>query len=125
MKKLISSVISLFLFTLIAAETPDLSPGPEAKTTASGLSHQLLQPGTGTIQPKATDMVLVHYVGWTADGKKFDDSIARGQPVTFPLDRVIPGWTEGLQLMKEGETRRFWVPTKLAYGEKPILGAHF
>jgi peptidylprolyl isomerase len=59
--------------------------------------------------------VTVHYSGWTTDGKLFDSSVARGEPTTFPLNRVIPGWTEGLQLMVVGERRRFWIPEKLAY----------
>jgi len=61
----------------------------------------------------------VHYSGWTTDGKGFDSSVARGQPATFPLDRVISGWTEGLQLMVEGEERRFWIPVELAYQGRP------
>ena len=60
----------------------------------------------------------MHYTGWTTDGKMFDSSVMRGQPATFPLNRVIPGWTEGLQLMVVGEKRRFWIPEKLAYQGK-------
>jgi len=59
--------------------------------------------------------VTVHYSGWTTDGKLFDSSVVRGEPATFPLDGVIPGWTEGLQLMVEGEKTRFWIPQQLAY----------
>jgi peptidylprolyl isomerase len=59
--------------------------------------------------------VTVHYTGWTTDGKMFDSSVARGEPATFRLDQVIPGWTEGLQMMVEGEKRRFWIPARLAY----------
>jgi peptidylprolyl isomerase len=64
--------------------------------------------------------VTVHYSGWTTDGKMFDSSVVRGTPATFPLDQVIAGWTEGLQLMVTGESRRFWIPEKLAYkGQDP------
>ena len=62
--------------------------------------------------------MTVHYSGWTTDGKLFDSSVTRGKPATFGLDQVIKGWTEGLQLMVEGEKRRFWIPEKLAYGGK-------
>ena len=64
-------------------------------------------------------MVEVHYSGWTTDGKLFDSSVKRGIPATFPLNGVIPGWTEGLQLMKVGQRMRFWIPGKLAYGDTP------
>ena len=69
------------------------------------------------------DQVTVHYTGWTTDGKMFDSSVARGKPATLPLDRVIPGWTEGLQLMVAGEKVRFWIPQNLAYqGKQPPFG---
>jgi len=64
-------------------------------------------------------MVTVHYTGWTTDGQMFDSSVARGEPAQFGLDQVIPGWTEGLQLMVEGERRRFWIPARLAYEGQP------
>ena len=67
----------------------------------------------------SNSQVQVHYTGWTTDGKMFDSSVVRGQPAEFALDGVIPGWTEGLQLMFEGEKTRFWIPAALAYGEKP------
>ena len=69
--------------------------------------------------PKASDTVNVHYSGWTTKGELFDSSVARGEPISFPLGRVIPGWTEGVQLMVVGEKRRFWIPADLAYGENP------
>lgn len=101
----------------------DVAAAPEdAVKTESGLASKLLQSGTGATKPKATDLVTVHYSGWTTDGKLFDSSVKRGQPTSFPLNGVIAGWTEGLQLMVEGETRRFWIPGKLAYGEKPPAG---
>jgi FKBP-type peptidyl-prolyl cis-trans isomerase len=85
-------------------------------TTASGLKYQVLKHGEGTVSPKATDTVKVHYEGKLLDGTVFDSSIARGQPVSFPLNRVIPGWTEGLQLMKVGDKFKFEIPPNLAYG---------
>ncbi|MEC7985237.1 MAG: FKBP-type peptidyl-prolyl cis-trans isomerase [Myxococcota bacterium] len=94
------------------------SPPSDAKKTASGLAYKVLSPGTGA-QPVAADKVQVHYTGWTTDGKMFDSSVVRGKPTSFPLKRVIAGWTEGLQLMKEGEKTRFWIPQELAYkGQK-------
>ncbi len=80
-----------------------------------GLASKVLQPGTGTDHPAATSRVTVHYTGWTTDGKMFDSSVTRGQPATFALNQVIPGWTEGVQLMVVGEKRRFWIPGGLAY----------
>jgi FKBP-type peptidyl-prolyl cis-trans isomerase len=87
------------------------------KTTASGLQYQILTPAEGP-KPKATDSVTVHYVGTLLDGKKFDSSIDRGQPITFPLNQVIPGWTEGVQLMSVGSKYKFFVPYNLGYGEQ-------
>ena len=87
------------------------------KTTASGLQYQVLRDGNGK-QPKATDQVECHYEGTLIDGTKFDSSYDRGQTVTFPLNQVIAGWTEGLQLMHEGAKYRFFIPYQLAYGER-------
>ena len=75
----------------------------------------MITPGTGTAHPDKADLVTVHYTGWTTDGKMFDSSVSAGKEVTFPLDRVIAGWTEGVQLMVAGEKRRFWIPEALAY----------
>ena len=95
----------------------------DAKRTESGLHYKILRPGTGTEHPEKTSSVTVNYSGWTTDGKLFDSSYARHEPATFRLNRVIPGWTEGLQLMVEGEKRRFWVPEDLAYaGQGPVNG---
>ena len=87
------------------------------KTTASGLQYQVLHDGNGK-QPKATDQVECHYEGTLIDGTKFDSSYDRGQTATFPLNQVIAGWTEGLQLMHEGAKYRFFIPYQLAYGER-------
>ncbi|QTN34300.1 FKBP-type peptidyl-prolyl cis-trans isomerase [Akkermansiaceae bacterium] len=105
-------------------QTPeDVAAAPaDAQTTASGLASKVLEVGNGETKPKATDHVTVHYSGWTTDGKLFDSSVQRGQPTSFPLDGVIAGWTEGLQLMVEGEKRRFWIPARMAYGENPGRG---
>ena len=87
------------------------------KTTASGLQYQVLREGNGK-QPKATDQVECHYEGTLIDGTKFDSSYDRGQTATFPLNQVIAGWTEGLQLMHEGAKYRFFIPYQLGYGER-------
>ena len=92
------------------------APPEDAETTASGLAHKLLEAGTGTQHPGASDYVIVHYSGWLTDGTMFDSSVTRGEPARFPLDGVISGWTEGLQLMVPGEKRRFWIPANLGYG---------
>jgi FKBP-type peptidyl-prolyl cis-trans isomerase len=99
-------------------ETPaDVAAAPaDAVKTATGLASKVLKAGTGDKKPTATDTVTVHYSGWTTDGKMFDSSVPRGEPTSFPLNAVIPGWTEGLQLMVIGEKRRFWIPEELAYG---------
>jgi FKBP-type peptidyl-prolyl cis-trans isomerase len=105
----------------VMPETPaDVQAAPaDAVKTASGLASKILTKGTGTAHPTATDKVTVHYSGWTTDGKLFDSSVKRGEPTTFGLNQVIKGWTEGVQLMVEGEKRRFWIPADLAYGENP------
>jgi len=98
----------------------DVAAAPaDALKTASGLAYKVLSKGTGTSKPKAEDTVEVHYSGWTTDGKMFDSSLTRGKPAKFPLNRVIPGWTEGLQLMVAGEKTRFWIPVELAYNNRP------
>ena len=102
-----------------AAAPASGSQSVEMTATASGLKYQVLKHGTGTVSPKATDTVKVHYEGRLLDGTVFDSSIARGQPISFPLNRVIPGWTEGLQLMKVGDKFKFEIPAKLAYGANP------
>jgi FKBP-type peptidyl-prolyl cis-trans isomerase len=94
-----------------------------AEVRDSGLASRILNAGSGDKNPTKQDMVTVHYSGWTTDGQMFDSSVMRGSPATFGLSQVIPGWTEGVQLMLEGEKRRFWIPAKLAYGENPQGGA--
>jgi peptidylprolyl isomerase len=93
------------------------APPADAQKTKSGLVSKVLKPGTGAAHPKGTSTVTVHYSGWKPDGKMFDSSVVTGASVTFPLDKVIKGWTEGVQLMVTGETRRFWIPGKLAYDD--------
>ncbi len=95
------------------------APPADATKTASGLAYKVLQKGTGTEHPTATSVVKVHYSGWTTDGKMFDSSVTRGEPAEFPLNRVIPGWTEGLQLMVAAEKARLWIPQELAYKGAP------
>ncbi len=103
---------------------PDVAaPPPDAEVTASGLASKRLIRGCGTEHPTEASSVTVHYTGWTTDGKMFDSSVTRGSEATFPLNRVIPGWTEGVQLMVVGEKRRFWIPGDLAYGDDPRPGA--
>jgi len=102
------------------ATPEDVAAPPEnAETTASGLASVVLRAGTGGVRPGPTDTVQVHYAGWTTDGELFDASYNRGEPTSFPLNAVIAGWTEGLQLMEVGEKRRFWIPENLAYGGRP------
>jgi len=95
------------------------APPADAQKTASGIAYKVLKKGTGTAKPAATDRVKVHYAGWTTDGKLFDNSIQREEMAEFGLNGVIPGWTEGLQLMVEGEKTRFWIPEELAYKGRP------
>ena len=95
------------------------APPSDAEVTESGLASKVLTPGTGTDHPTARDTVTVHYTGWTTDGEMFDSSVERGEPISFPLTRVIRGWTEGVQLMVEGEKRRLWIPEALAYQGRP------
>ncbi|MGS2723421.1 FKBP-type peptidyl-prolyl cis-trans isomerase [Porticoccus sp. GXU_MW_L64] len=95
-------------------------------TTASGLQYKVISDGEGA-SPSATDTVEVHYHGTLIDGTVFDSSVQRDEKISFPLNRVIPGWTEGLQLMKEGSKYQFYIPSQLAYGPQsrpPHIGAN-
>ena len=103
----------------LPAPTDVAAPPPDSLRIASGLSTKVLQPGSGQRHPRATETVVVHYTGWTTDGKIFDSSVQRGQPAEFALNAVIRGWTEGVQMMVEGEKRRFWIPEELAYKGAP------
>ena len=117
-----------FAFALTTAACSNLEPIPapedvaappaDAVTTDTGLAYRVLTAAEGP-QPTATDTVKVHYTGWTTDGEMFDSSVARGEPSTFGLNQVIPGWTEGLQLMSVGAKHRLWIPEDLAYKGMP------
>jgi FKBP-type peptidyl-prolyl cis-trans isomerase FklB len=99
----------------------DNADKPGIMVTDSGLQYEVLEEGTGA-SPLATDQVTVHYEGRLIDGTVFDSSIEKGEPVTFPLNRVIPGWSEGVQLMKVGAKYRFYIPGELGYGMTPPPG---
>jgi FKBP-type peptidyl-prolyl cis-trans isomerase len=128
--RIVQCVALVFCLTLsLAAQDTQVPPPPSVKAppasalkTASGLRHKLLKAGKGKVHPKISDMVTVEYTGWTTDGKTFDTTMGR-HPETFGVDEVIKGWKEGLQLMVEGEKRRFWIPEPLAYrGRKAPYG---
>jgi FKBP-type peptidyl-prolyl cis-trans isomerase len=102
----------------------ELPAEEQLTTTSSGLQYASHREGQGA-PPGPTDTVTVHYAGWTLDGKKFDASYDRGKPISFPLNGVIKGWTEGLQLMAEGADCTFVIPSELAYGKRgapPAIG---
>lgn len=125
MKLVLASTLLILAFAITTTPAPQgkeppvptdvAAPPKDAQKTASGLASKVLVRGKGTEHPTSTSQVTVHYSGWTTDGKLFDSSVVRNEPATFPLDRVIKGWTEGLQLMVVGEKRRFWIPGALAY----------
>ena len=99
---------------------PDVAgPPAAAKVEKSGLASMVITKGAGATHPGPKSKVKVHYTGWTTDGKMFDSSVVRKDPITFGLDAVIEGWTEGVQLMVEGEKRRLWIPEALAYKGRP------
>jgi len=119
----------MLVFDLTLREIPTRAPADvkappaDAQRTASGVAHKVLQDGVGGRHPSAASTVTVNYIGWTTDGKMFDSSFNRNAPAVFALKDVIAGWTEGIQLMVEGEKRRFWIPQTLAYkGERPPFG---
>lgn len=118
------NTLTLATLAVLVAGTANANAQNSAKTertTASGIAITTLQAGKGE-QPKASDTVKVHYRGTLVDGKEFDSSYKRGQPTSFPLQRVIPCWTEGVQTMKVGEKARLVCPSKLAYGSRGIPG---
>ena len=104
-----------------AAASPGAATGLAKVTTASGIVFESLQAGSGP-NPKATDTVTVHYRGTFPDGREFDSSFKRGQPTSFPLNRVIPCWTEAVQMMRPGGKARITCPPRLAYGERGAGG---
>lgn len=121
----LASLLAVSLFAVSAASAQKPGPTPaapadvaappaDAEKTASGLASKVLSPGAGTEKARATDMVTVHFTGWTTDGKAFDSSVARGTPAMFPLNNVMPGWRECVQLMTVGEKRRCWLPQNIA-----------
>lgn len=98
---------------------PDVAAPPkDALMTPSGIASKVLQVGLGSIRPRPSQTITVLYTGWTTDGKMFDSSYTTGRPLEIPLNQVIPGWTEAVQLMVIGEKRRFWIPGRLAYDGK-------
>ena len=116
----VGSITILFAACGGSNAPPDVAaPPPDAEKRPSGLASKVLTRGTGTRHPRPNSRVTVHYTGWTTDGQMFDSSVSRGEPITFGLDEVIAGWTEGVQLMVEGEKRRFWIPESLAYKGQP------
>lgn len=129
--KMTLGVVLTTSLTACASEGQAPEPAPAAATketgkvitTASGLQYEVLTEGNGGAKPSATDSVTVHYKGTLTDGKVFDSSYDRGQPATFPLNRVIPGWTEGVQLMTVGSKFKFTIPPDLGYGARGAPGA--
>lgn len=112
------TLIALAAASLLALGSAHAAP----ETTASGLIYESITEGTGA-QPAATDTVRVHYRGWLPEtGKEFDSSIARGEPIDFPLNRVIPCWTEGVQKMKVGGKAKLTCPASIAYGSRGAAG---
>ena len=129
--QMLCSAIPITVFTFgfaaaIAAQIPApddvAAASSDAEVTSSGLASKVIQAGTGSTHPTATSNVRVHYTGWLTNGTMFDSSVSSGQPIEFPLDGVIRGWTEGVQLMVVGEKRRFWIPPDIGYGDRGAAG---
>src|SRR3954451_3104646 len=104
---------------MIPAPADVAAPPADAERMPSGLATKVQVPGAGNRHPAASSRVRVHYTGWTTDGKLFHNSVPRKDPITFGLNQVIAGSTEGVQLMVEGEIRRLWIPETLAYQGQP------
>ena len=119
-----TSLLVVTTFNAFAATTaiPATPAAAKSETTASGIVITTLKEGSG-MNPKATDVVKVHYKGMLTDGKEFDSSYKRGEPTSFPLNRVIPCWTEGVQTMKPGGKVKLVCPPNLAYGARGVPGA--
>ena len=126
MRKLIHTVLLVLVAVAALAQsapapppdvlpTEEVAPPSDGEKSSTGLISKVVRPGSSSEKPAATDLVTVHYTGWSFDGRLFDSSIVRGSPSTFPLDRVMAGWRECVQLMAIGEKRRCWVPESLAY----------
>ncbi|MGK2859981.1 MAG: FKBP-type peptidyl-prolyl cis-trans isomerase [Thermoanaerobaculia bacterium] len=120
MRTLLATVlIACGAFAAVAEDIPapaDVAAIPDdAEKLPSGLASKVLEKGTGTEHASLSSIITVHYTGWTTDGKMFDSSVKRGVPITFPLNRLISGWGEGIPLMVTGEKRRLWIPEELAY----------
>jgi len=103
----------------IPAPADVAAPPKDALMTPSGIASKVLRVGLGSIHPRPNQVITAHYTGWTADGKMFDSSYQRAEPLQIGLNQVIPGWTEAIQLMVIGEKRRFWIPGRLAYDGQP------
>lgn len=99
------------------------APPENAEKTQNGVAYIVLEDQATDISPSAADVVTVHYTGWTADGRMFDSSVARGEPATFPLNALIPGWQEAVPMMTVGDKYRFWIPGDLAYDSSNRPGA--
>lgn len=125
MIKLLTGLLLILSFTSNATSKPnyDYKESPESQMrTSSGLGISIFQEGSGGRKPLASDTVTVHYEGKLMSGKVFDNSYSRGKPATFALNRVISGWTEGLQYMQVGSKYRFVIPAHLAYGQRGVPG---
>jgi FKBP-type peptidyl-prolyl cis-trans isomerase len=119
MNRLAIAVLAGGLLAACSSTNEFAAPPADALKTPSGLASKVLRVGLGATHPSPQSTVTVHYTGWTADGKMFESSMNDGKPVTFRVTEVIPGWVEGLQLMRVGEKRRFWIPGTLAYDNNP------
>lgn len=130
MSRLVAVLVTALLVTACSAPPggevpqipapPDVAAAPaDAVRTPTNIASKVITPGQGTRHPRPNSTVIVHYTGWTTDGRTFDSSVSKGTPLTIGLDQVIAGWTEGVQLMVEGEKRRFWIPARLAYEGSP------